>query len=99
WARVRRVAVAGGSRADGGLVEDVAHAAQVGAELRGEPDALRLPARERGRTAVERQLAHPPRLEEAQARGELGEDVARDLLLAPRHRELVEEPVRRRDGL
>ncbi len=89
--RVEQDLVVARMQADGGLVEDVAHAAQVGAELRREPDALRLAARERGRAAVEREVAQPHLLEEAEARGELGEDVARDLLLATRHGELLEE--------
>jgi hypothetical protein len=41
-------------QADGRLVEHVAHALQVRAELRREPDALRLAARERRRRAIER---------------------------------------------
>ena len=36
-------------QADGRLVEDVAHALEIAAELRGEPDALRFAARERRR--------------------------------------------------
>ena len=52
--RVEQDPVVARVQADRGLVEDVAHAAQVGAELRGEADALRLAARERRRRAVER---------------------------------------------
>ena len=66
-------------QADGRLVEDVAHAAQVGAELRREADALRLAAGERRRRAVERQVAQADLLEEAEARLQLGDDVAGDL--------------------
>ena len=40
-------------QADGRLVEHVEHAAQVGAELRGEPDALGFAAAERVGGAVE----------------------------------------------
>src|SRR5258706_2528926 len=43
-------------QSDGRLIEDVAHAAQVGAELRREPDALRLAARQRRRRAIDRQV-------------------------------------------
>ena len=42
---------------DGGLIQHVAHALQVRAELRGEADALRLAARERGGGAVELEVA------------------------------------------
>ena len=47
--RVEQDRVVARMQADGRLVEHVAHAAQVRAELRREPDALRLAARQRGR--------------------------------------------------
>src|SRR4029453_18896918 len=56
-----------GGKADRRLVEDVADAAQVGAELRRQPDALRLAAGQRRRRAVERQVAEPDLLEEIEA--------------------------------
>ena len=52
--RVEQHLVVARMQADGGLVEHVTHALQVGAELRGKADALRLAARQRGRGAVER---------------------------------------------
>ena len=45
--------------ADRRLVEDVEHADQARADLRGEPDALPLAARQRGRRAVEGQVLEP----------------------------------------
>ena len=69
-------------QADGRLVEDVAHPAQVRAELRGEADALRLAARERRRRAVEREVAEADLAEEAEPRVQLGDDVAGDLAFA-----------------
>ena len=54
-------------QADGGLVEDAAHAAQVRAELRRQADALRLAARQRGRGAVQRQVAEADVLQEGEA--------------------------------
>ena len=57
--RVEQDAVVARVQADGGLVEDVGDAAQVGAQLRREPDALRLAARERRRGAVEREVGQP----------------------------------------
>ena len=57
--RVEQHAVVARMQADRRLVEDVADAAQVGAELRREPDALRLAAGERRRGAVEREIAEP----------------------------------------
>ena len=52
--RIQQHLVVARMQADGGLVEHVAHALQVRAELRGQPDALRLAARQRGRGAIER---------------------------------------------
>ena len=63
--RVEQHAVVARVQADGGLVQDVAHAAQVGAELRREADALRLAAGERGRGAGQREIAEPDFVEEA----------------------------------
>ena len=66
--RVEQDLVVARVQADGRLVEDVADAAQVGAQLRREADALRLAARERRRAAIEREVAQPHLLQEAQAR-------------------------------
>src|SRR5690606_9926143 len=79
------------------LVQDVAHPAQVRAELRGEPDALRLPARERRRGPIERQVAEPDLLQEREARGDLRQDVARDLGGAPAQAQPAEEALGRLD--
>ena len=65
--RVEQDAVVARMQADGRLVEDVADAAQVRAELRREPDALRFAAGERRRGAVERRGSRGPR-----ARGSRG---------------------------
>ena len=72
------------------LVENVEHAAQLRADLRGEPDALAFAARERGRGAVEREVAEADRVEEAQAVAYLAQDEAGDLRLALVELELVE---------
>jgi hypothetical protein len=66
-------------QADRGLVEDVEHPDQPRADLRREPDALRLAARERLRRPVEREVVESHVLEEAQALAALLEDRARDL--------------------
>ena len=44
-------------QSDGRLVEHIAHALQVAAKLRREPNALRLAAAERRRATVEREIA------------------------------------------
>ena len=67
--------------ADGGLVEDVEDAHQARPDLRGQPDPLGLAAREGGGRPIERQIAHPDVVEEAQALLDLAQDQARDLAL------------------
>src|SRR5439155_222108 len=69
--RVEQHGVVARMEPDGGLVEDVAHAAQVRAELRGEPDALPLAPRERVGAPVEGQVREPDLGEEAEARQDL----------------------------
>ena len=73
--------VVAGVQADGGLVEDVAHAAQVGAERGGEADALRLAAAQGRCGAVEGEVPQSDLAQEVQARAEFAPDVARDRLL------------------
>jgi len=63
-------------QADGRLVQDVADAAQVRTQLRGEPDALRLAARERRRGAVERQVAQADLLQEVEPAIQFREQVS-----------------------
>ena len=85
--RVEQHRVVARMQADGRLVEHVAHALQVRAELRGEPDALRLAARERRRGAVERQIAQARPARGTQARADLGEQHrARSRARAPSRR-------------
>src|SRR5438270_10360612 len=79
------------------FIEDVTHAAQVRAELRGEPDTLRLAARERRRRAIEREITEAYLFQERQARGDLRQDVACDLGVAAAQFEFVEETLRRFD--
>ena len=61
---------------DRGLVEHVEHAGEARADLRGEPDALALAARQRAGIARERQIAEADVLEEAEALVDLLEDPA-----------------------
>src|SRR5215469_18235909 len=78
-------------QSDGGLVEHVAHALEVGAELRRETDALRLAARERGGGAIELQVAEPNALEELQSRPDLAQQIAGDCALARTESQAREE--------
>ena len=68
--------------ADGGFVEHVEHAAEVGAELGGEADALGLAAGEGVAGAVELEVAEADFLEEGEALADLGQDVAGDECVA-----------------
>ncbi len=68
--------------ADGRFVEHIEHAAQVGAKLGGEADALGLAAREGVAGAVELKVAKADFLEELKALADLGQDIAGDELLA-----------------
>ena len=56
------------------LVEDVEHADQAGADLGREPDPLRLAAGQRRRRPLQRQVADPDRVEEAQPLLDLADD-------------------------
>ncbi|EDT04028.1 hypothetical protein BamIOP4010DRAFT_2429 [Burkholderia ambifaria IOP40-10] len=80
--RVQQDPVVARMQADRRLVEHVAHALQVAAELRGEPDALGFAARQARRGAIEAQVAEPDLLEKREAAADLADDVARDLRVA-----------------
>ena len=67
-------------QADGRLVEHVEHAAQLGADLRGQADALRLAAGERGGGAVEAEIVEADGGEKFQAAADFVHDAAGDLL-------------------
>src|SRR5690606_7465485 len=69
-------------QADGGLVEDVEHAHQAGADLGGQADSLRLTARERAGGAVEREVVEADVEEELEALLDLLEHPLGDLSLA-----------------
>ena len=74
-------------QADRRLVEHVEHADQAGADLRGEPDALRLAAGERAGGAVEAEVVEPDVEQEAQPLVDLLEHALADLALAGGHLE------------
>ena len=69
-------------QADGGLVENVEHAAQARADLRGQADALALAAGERGGVAVEREIVEADGAEEFEALDDLAADALGDQRLA-----------------
>src|SRR5690606_14520313 len=68
-------------QADRGLVEDVQHAGEARADLRGEADALALAARQAAGIARERQVAEADIAQKAKAVIDLLEDAPRDLVV------------------
>ena len=54
-------------QADGGLVQDIEHAHQAGADLRGQADALCFAAGEGGRRARQREVGQAHAVQKAQA--------------------------------
>ena len=66
-------------QSNGRLVEHVAHALQVTAQLRGQADALRFAATQCGRAAVEREVTQTDFFKELQAALDLGHQVAGDV--------------------
>ena len=82
---------------DGGLVEHVAHPAQVRAELRREPDPLGFPAAQGRGGPVEGEIAEADLEQEIEPRAELGEEVAGHLLVPPVEIEVLHPAARLRD--
>ena len=76
---------------DGGLVEDVEHAHEARSYLGRQTDALRFPARERRRGALEREVVEPHVHEEAQASLDLLDDGRGDGGVLPGKREPLEK--------
>ncbi len=64
--------------ADGGLVENVEHAAQARADLCGEADALAFAAGERGGVAIEREVVQADGAEELEALDDFAADAFGD---------------------
>src|SRR4029078_11150285 len=77
----------------GRLSEDVEDSLQSRAELRREPDALRLARRQRVGRAVEREIREADLGEEHHPPPDLRQEVARDPRLALRQRERREAPL------
>ena len=75
-------AVVAGVQADARFVEDVEDALQTRAHLSREADALRLAARKRRGAALDLEVAEADRVEELEARRQLLQDLATDLVLA-----------------
>ena len=80
------------------LVEDVEHADELRADLRREPEPLRLAAGERRRGAVELEVADADVVEERQPRADLLQDPLADQALRFGELELLHEADRARDG-
>ncbi len=92
--RVQQNLVVARMQADGRFVEHVAHALQVAAELRGEPDTLRFAARQARRRAIETQITEPDFLQKLQTAADFANHVARDFRVAARHLQCVDPRAR-----
>ena len=68
-------------QADARLVQNVKHADQPRADLRGQPDALRLAAAQRAALAVEREITEADIFQKAEPRADFLDDFVRDFLL------------------
>ena len=89
--RLDEAAVVALVQADAGLVEDVEHADERRADLRGEADALRLAAGERGRGALQGEVADADVVEEAEALADLLDHAAADEALGVAERQAFQE--------
>src|SRR5262245_412993 len=96
--RAEQDAVVARMQADGRFVEDVADAAQVGAQLRREPDTLRFTAGKRRGGAVQCEVREAHVAEESDPALQLGDDVPRDIRLTSLEAELVYESLDGGDG-
>ena len=87
--RVEQDVVVARMQAYGRLVEHIAHALQVAAQLGREPDALGFAAAERGRATVQRQIVQAHLLEKLEPALDLGQQIARNAgLAAAQHQRL-----------
>ncbi len=84
-------------QANGGLIKDIEHAAQVGSQLRRQPDALRLAARKRRHAPPKLQVVQPHLPEELQAFSNLRQDVPRNQRGARGKPDVPEEMIRLRN--
>ena len=87
---VQQHAVVARVQADGGFVQDVAHALEVGAQLGRDADALGFAARKRGRGAVQVQVGQPHLLQEVQTGADFRHDVLGDFRITPGERQGLE---------
>ena len=92
--RVEQPPVVPGVQTDGRLVQDVADAPEVGAQLRGQADPLRLTAAQGRGRPIQRQVAQTHPLQELKARTDLGEHVAGNLPFPADKLESPEETLR-----
>ena len=80
--RIEQAVVIARMQSDGRLIEDIQHAAQFRADLRGQADALGFAARERGGGSREAQIIETDGGEKLEAVADFFDDARGDLLLA-----------------
>lgn len=77
--------------ADGRLIQNVQHAHQTGADLRGQPDALGLPAGQRGSVPGQGQIVQPHICQKLEAVLHLPEDLIGNLRFLFRELHVIEK--------
>ena len=82
--RAEQAVVVARVQADGGLVENIEHAAKARADLRGQANALGFAAGKRGGGAIEAEIAEADGEQEIEALGDFFQRTSGDLFLARR---------------
>ena len=95
---IQQTLVVPGMQADARFVEHVHHADEPAADLAGEPDALRLPARKRRRRAFQRQVFETHVEQEVEPCDDLLERFVADLAFGVRQGQFFEERADVQDG-
>ena len=96
--RVQQPVVVALVQADARLVQNIEHADERRADLRGEPDALRLAAAQRAALAIQREITKADVFQKAQPRADFLDDFGGDFLLKFRQLERGEKFIRHFHG-
>ena len=97
--RVEQHLVVARMQADGRLIQHVTHAAQVRAQLRSQPDALRLAAGQRRCSAIQRQIAEADFTQEMQPAVQFADHVTRNVGISSSQRPRADRRRQRAHGL
>ena len=96
--RIQQPVVVARVQSNRGFIQNIQHSAQIRPQLRRQPDALRLPAAQRLRRAVQREVIQPDLFHELQPLLNLVQNILRDQTLRPLELELAGRRQRLRHG-